>query len=390
MNVITRIEISHHRMVLDPPFAASWDPRPRTHFPATIVRVHDDAGHVGVGSGDSMYGFADYEQLFLGQDPMDLDRHGVVLANIEFHAGRPWPLDVALWDLAGQITERPLWHLLGGGDRRVRAYASSAVHRPVEAMVALARRVRDLGFPALKVRFGRPQLADDLAVVRAIRDAVGDSLELMVDCNQGWRMPWDVRPPWDVDHATTVASALADESVYWVEEPLHRGDYDGMAELRRRVPVRIAGGEMTREPYEFAEMLRRGCLDVYQPDCVCTHGVSGLRHLASGVVAAGHVFTPHTWGNGIGLLANAHLTAGTVGAPFLEFPFDPPDWSTARRDFVLTETVEVDGDGWITLSERPGLGCTLDEAALAATLSRRATFGGRVEAVIGEDDREGE
>ncbi len=374
MTTITRIDITHHRLPLDPPFVASWDPQPRTHFPATIVRVHDDQGHVGVGSGDSMYGFVDYEAHFIGEDARDLERHAAVLANVEFHAGRPWPLDVALWDLAGQVSDRPIWDLVGGRGRRVRAYASSAVHRPVADMVAMARRARALGFPALKVRFGRDDPADDLAVVRAIRDDVADALELMVDCNQGWRMPWDVRPPWDVDRAAEVAEQLVAERVYWIEEPLHRGDYDGMVELRRRVDIRVAGGELTREPYEFAVLLERGCLDVFQPDCVCTHGISGLRHLAADVVAAGRIFTPHTWGNGIGLLANAHLTAGTVGAPFIEFPFDPPEWTTARRDFVITDTIEIDGDGWITLSERPGLGCTLDTEALARTMSTTATF----------------
>lgn len=375
MTAIVRIEISHHRLPLDPPFVASWDPRPRTHFPATVVQVHDDAGRVGVGSGDAMYGFADYESYFIGEDPLELERHAAVLANIEFHAGRPWPLDVALWDLAGKIADRPVWELLGGRVGSVRTYASSAVHRPIADMVEVARRVTDLGFPALKVRFGRADLADDVAVVRAIRDAIGDSIELMVDCNQGWRMPWDVRAPWGVDVATSVGAELAAERVSWMEEPLHRGDYDGMAELRRRVDVPIAGGELTREPYEFAEMLRRDCLDVFQPDCVCTQGITGLRRLAADVAAAGRVFTPHTWGNGIGLLANAQLVAGTVGAPFLEFPFDPPEWTTARRDFLLTETVEVDGDGWITLPERPGLGCTLDDAMLARTASATATFG---------------
>ena len=196
----------------------------------------------------------------------------------------------------------------------MRAYASSAVHRPVADMVAMARRARALGFPALKVRFGRDRRRPTTWPSCApIRDDVGDALELMVDCNQGWRMPWDVRPPWDVDRAAEVANELAAERVYWIEEPLHRGDYDGMAELRRRVDIRVAGGELTREPYEFAVLLERGCLDVFQPDCVCTHGISGLRHLAADVVAAGRIFTPHTWGNGIGLLANAHLTAGTVG-----------------------------------------------------------------------------
>ncbi len=63
-----------------------------------------------------------------------------------------------------------------------------------------------------------------------------------------------------------------------------------------------------------------------------------------------------------------------MGAPFIEFPFDPPEWTTARRDFLLTETVEIDGDGWITLSDRPGLGCSLDESVLAHTASSVATF----------------
>jgi L-alanine-DL-glutamate epimerase-like enolase superfamily enzyme len=374
MGAITRIDISHHRLPLDPPFPAAWDPRPRTHFPATVVRVHDDAGHVGVGSGDAMYGFADFQSLFLGADPLEVERHGAVLANIDFHAGRPWPLDVALWDLAGQITDQPTWQMVGGKDRRVRAYASSGVHRSPADTVALARRVLDLGFPALKLRFGRDVLAADMAVVKAVREDVGDAIELMVDCNQGWRMPWDTRPPWDLDHATRVATELAAEKVFWIEEPLHRGDYDGLAELRRQVAVRVAGGELTREPYEFAELLRRGCLDVFQPDCCCTLGITGLRGLATEVVAAGRIFTPHTWGNGIGLVANAHLTAGTVGAPFLEFPFDPPEWTTSRRDFLLTEPVEVDEGGWITLSDRPGLGLTLDEDILARSASDATTF----------------
>jgi L-alanine-DL-glutamate epimerase-like enolase superfamily enzyme len=267
-----------------------------------------------------------------------------------------------------------MWSLIGGHASRIRAYASSGVHRPIPEMVELARTVRAMGFPALKVRFGRSELGDDLAVVRAIRDAVGDSLDLMVDCNQGWRMPWDTAPAWDVERATEVARHLAAEHVYWMEEPLHRGDYAGHAELRRRVDIRIAGGELTREPHEFRELLQRDCLDVFQPDCVCTQGLTGLRRLALEVVAAGKTFSPHTWGNGIGLLANAHLTAGTVGAPFLEFPFDPPEWTTARRDFLLTETIDVDDDGWIVLGERPGLGCTLDETALAATASHTTTF----------------
>ena len=374
MATIARIEITHHQLPLDPPFPASWDTRPRTQFPATIVRVFDDQGRCGVGSGDAMYGFADYERYFIGQDPLDVDRHAAVISNIEFHAGRQWPLDLALWDLKGKIQGEPVWKMLGGFDNKIRAYASSGVHRSITDMVEVAKRVRSLGFPALKVRFGRPKLDDDLAVVKAIRSELGSSLELMVDCNQGWRMPWDTATPWNVDHATAVANVLEEHGVYWMEEPLHRGDYAGMAELRKRVGIRIAGGEMTREPYEFRELLERGCFDVFQPDAVCSQGITGLAKLAFDVQKAGKIFTPHTWGNGIGVMANLHLTAGTVGAPFIEFPFDPPEWSTARRDYILNETIEADGDGWIHLSDEPGLGITLNEDVLKQTASKQATF----------------
>ena len=179
--------------------------------------MRDSDGNEGVGSGDVMYGFADYARYFVGQPAGDLQRHAAVLANVEFHAGRPWPLDLALWDLAGKTLDQPVWRMLGGGSPRLRAYASSGVRRPIDEMalsssdvaasaVAMARRVIDAGFDALKIRFGRPDVADDIAVVAAIRDAVGERLTLMVDCNQAWRMPWDTLPPWDVDKATEVAT----------------------------------------------------------------------------------------------------------------------------------------------------------------------------------------
>ncbi len=121
---IAAIEITHHRLPLDPPFRPSWDSRPRHAFEATIVRVRTDSGLEGVGSGDAMIGFAGSEDLFIGHDPLALERHFRVLSHIAFHAGRCWPLDLALWDLAGKITGQPCWRLLGGLGRRVRAYAS--------------------------------------------------------------------------------------------------------------------------------------------------------------------------------------------------------------------------------------------------------------------------
>lgn len=379
MSTIVGIDITHHQLPLDPPFPASWDPRPRTRFPATIVRVRDSDGRVGIGSGDVMYGFADHARHFLGEDPLALSQHAARLANVDFHAGRPWPLDLALWDLAGKIRDEPVWAMLGGTEPTLRLYASTAVHRSAPATVEVARRSIDDGFTAMKLRFGRPSIHDDLAVLDAVRSAVGDQIELMVDCNQGWRMPWDTAPPWHVDHAWQVARRLIDLGVFWMEEPLHRGDLHGMVDLRNRVSeigsMRLAGGEMTRELYELRALLAAGCLDVYQPDCACTQGISGLSVFAREVAAAGALFTPHTWGNGIGLLANLHLAAGSAGAAstWVEWPLDPPEWTPERRDYPLRAPL-VSRGGTVELTDRPGLGVELDEGVLAATHSDSATF----------------
>ena len=79
------------------------------------------------------------------------------------------------------------------------------------------------------------------------------------------------------------------------------------------------------------------------------------------------VFTPHTWTNGVGVTANAHLAAGLADSPFLEFPYDPPEWSLDRRDFIMVQPLTVDAQGWINLGDAPGMGYALDEASLLRT-----------------------
>jgi len=364
---ITRISQSVHRLPLDPPFRPSWDSRARHHFDVHLVRVETDEGLVGFGSGDSMAGFKGHEELFIGRDARDLDRHFRVIENLSFHYGRCWPLDLALWDLYGKYCEEPVWRLLGGRSGRVRAYASSGSLRSAGELADLAQMVVEEGFPAMKIRFHRPTWIEDVEGLAAVRDAVGDSLELMVDCNQGWRMPWDTAAPWPLKEALQVARELEALDVYWMEEPLHRGDYDGMRTLRESVDIRIAGAEMTRELHELRTLIDRRCLDVLQPDAAVTGGLSGLRRIAVQACDAGLEFTPHTWGNGIGVVANAHLAAGVAGSAFLEFPFDPPSWTPERRDYPMLKPLVTDAEGWVDLGEAPGLGIELDEARLEAT-----------------------
>jgi L-alanine-DL-glutamate epimerase-like enolase superfamily enzyme len=367
---ITAVEVTQHRLSFQPPFHASWDTKPRVHFDATIVRVRTDSGLMGVGSGDLMLGFAGHEHLFVGHDPLLLERHYRVLSHIDFHYGRCWPLDLALWDLAGKITGQPCWKLLGGLARKVRAYASSGTLRDPGAMAECAERMLSLGFPALKLRFHRGDWRDDIKSLEAVRARVGSRLELMVDCNQGWRLPWDTEAPWTFKDALTVARELERLGVYWMEEPLHRADHAGMKALREAVDVRVAAGEMTRQLHEFRDLISGGCVDVLQPDAALVGGITGLRRVALMAQEHNILFTPHTWTNGMGVTANAHLVGGLVDAPFLEFPFDPPEWGPERRDFMMAEPLVVDGAGWIDLGDTPGMGYALDEDALARTRTR--------------------
>src|SRR5690606_25074229 len=246
-------------------------------------------------------------------------------------------------------------------------YASSGTLRAPEEMADAAERYLDQGFAAMKVRFHRGDWRDDIRALEAVRARVGDRLTLMVDCNQGWRMPWDTAAPWQLKDALAVARELERLDVFWMEEPLHRADRAGMRALREAVEIRIAGGEMTRSLAEFRDLICEGALDVLQPDAALVGGITGLRRVAVMAAEHGIAFTPHTWTNGLGVVANAHLAAGVTDAPFLEYPFDPPEWPLAARDFMLAEPFAADASGMLVLSDVPGFGLTLDEERLAAT-----------------------
>lgn len=370
---IDSIDIRHYRLPLDPPFHAAWDPHPRRSHTVTVVRVTAGA-HEGVGSGDAMLGFSGHEPLFVGRDVFDMERHVALLDNLQFMYGRCWPLEIALWDLAGKISGQPLWKLLGGRRQTVPLYASMGQRRPLGERVEAARAIVARGFPALKLRFYADSVAENLAVARAVRDAIGHQIELLVDANQGWRMPWDTRPPWDLKTGLYVADALSELGAFWLEEPLHRDDYRGMAALRKRARLRIAGGEGNRDFNEHLECLRHGSLDVYQADVAWSTGVLRATQLARQVQSEGALYSPHTWGDGLVLLANLHVAAAVSTAPFFEFGWDPPEWTPARRDYILPAPLEPAADGTLTLPDAPGLGVTLNWDALETYRTKAGTM----------------
>jgi D-galactarolactone cycloisomerase len=362
---ITAIRLHRMRLPLDPPFRAAWDPVPRKHFDATVVRVETDEGIVGVGSGDTMDGFESFAGLFIGKNPMHMSRHVRALETISFHASRYWPLEAALWDIVGKVTGQPISVLFGGALDSLPAYASCGEIKAPDERAESALALRELGFRALKIRFVREGLAEGLATVKAVRKAVGASMEIMVDLNQAWRMPGDIEPALDPASVRRTVEALGEFGVLWVEEPLPGADVAGFAHLRTQTGVRIAGGEMTRTLPELLDYVDGDALDVYQPDVVLAVGMSRARLVAELALFKNRWFTPHTWTNGLGMLANLHVAAGVGGGPFLEFPFDPPGWTVERRDFFLGEPLRIGPDGCLSVPARPGLGADLDEDKLA-------------------------
>jgi L-alanine-DL-glutamate epimerase-like enolase superfamily enzyme len=362
---IVGIEARQYRFPLHPPFRAAWDPTPRDQADATLVIVHTDEGVSGYASGgDGLPDAQLLSRLLTGLDPLRTEVVRELCETVDFHGGRPWAAEVAVWDLAGRALGQPLWRLLGGRAERILAYASSGELVSPEERAERVRTLRDRGVKAVKLRFHLGDWRRDVEVVEAVRDAVGFDVEIMIDANQGWRMAGDRELRWDVATAAQCAAQLERLGVYWLEEPLRADDLEGYAALRRRTSIRLAAGEMVRSLHEARDLVLRGGVDVLQPDAVLAGGIGGCRRIAALAELCGRAWSPHTWSNGYGLLANLHLALAVSACPFIEVPFDPPAWSAERRDWLLPAPLEIAGDGTIAPPDGPGLGVTPDLDAL--------------------------
>jgi len=177
-------------------------------------------------------------------------------------------------------------------------------------------------------------------------------------------MPGDLTSRWSTAQVLELARELERLDVYWLEEPLPTEDLDAYAELGRSTSLRIAAGEMVRTEAEARALVLTGGVDVVQVDVVLSGGVERARRMAALADEAGSSWSPHTWSNGYGLLANLHAALAFSRSPFLEVPYDPPAWSTERRDWLLPTTIEIGGDGTIGPPPGPGLGVVPDFDAL--------------------------
>ncbi|MFW6113635.1 MAG: mandelate racemase/muconate lactonizing enzyme family protein, partial [Actinomycetota bacterium] len=352
---------------LPEPFRPSWIPGlAQESNSSVIIRLITDEGIDGACTGIAFArewrGFPDLIRLFLaGRDPFQVEDFIRVIRSAKVVGFRAWFVEIALWDIIGKAAGQPIYRLLGGARDRVKAYASTGELRDSGSRVEDARRMVEEGFRAIKLRMHSHDVREDLALVEAVRDAVGDDVELMVDANQAWLIHgFAGYPEWDLKTAMAVAGELEKLGILWLEEPLRMRDFEGLSVLRRSTSLAISGGELNDDLDDFREFINRGCYDIIQPDVTFAGGILNCHKVAGMAEAANITYNPHTWTNGLGLAANLQLMGAIPNCTHCEFPYDPPGWVPEARDAMLAESISVDGDGCVAVPSGPGLGVEVD------------------------------
>jgi len=372
MSKVERIELYHVNIPLDRPFLPSWIPGyPQTHNRFTLVRIFTDDGLEGIATGTAFArereGLGDLIGGYLiGVDAGDMATVRQRLREISYLGWRNWWLENAFWDLQGKMEGKPVYKLLQERKEtvtRAQVYASTGELRPIKDRREYLDQIREQGIRAVKIRVRDPARRDDVTILRQVREHMGDAYTLAVDANQGWPVSlFDPTPPWDLAYATEFGKACDDLGIAWIEEPLDMHDWDGMATLRKAVKTPIAGGEIHGDWHELRALFERDCLDKYQPDATFSGLTTAIKVMAE-CRRRGLQYSPHTWSNGIGLLVNLHAFAAWENREFLEYPFEPPGWTPARRDGLIP-TITVGSDGTIPVPQAPGLGIRLQKGWL--------------------------
>jgi L-alanine-DL-glutamate epimerase-like enolase superfamily enzyme len=279
----------------------------------------------------------------LYQEVLLIGRRGLVLRALS-------ALDVALWDLLGQVTGRPLYQLLGGHRDAVPAYASGGYYRPGDALQNVERelgRYRDLGFTDFKIKVGGAPFELDVDRVRLARETVGPRARLALDANNAWTLPSD---------ALRFARAVERYEPWWLEEPLPPDDIEGHALVAAALDWPVATGEIHSSRWDFRQLIERRAADILQPDAGVLGGVGEWMRVAHAAATFDLPVAPH-WHADL----HAHLAAAVPNALTVEYFLLEEDIYNLER--VFAERLRPK-DGMIPLPQRPGLGIVVDRAAL--------------------------
>ena len=364
---ITRVEAIHLRL---PEVNERCDGSQET----LVVKVHTDAGLVGIGEVDSSAHVAKaiieapvshkicrgLAECVIGQNPFEIDyllyrmlqgsiffgRQGAVLQAIS-------GIEIALWDLMGKATGRPVYQLLGGGFRKTfRAYASILFGDTPEQTRQIGSELVRQGFRAVKFGWGPmgQSEASDIAHVRAARQGLGQDVELMVDAGLCW------------DTATAIRRAQQFEpyQLTWLEEPLHPDNVEGYGRLSERAPMRIAAGEEICDIKEFQTLMDVGGIAVAQVDVTRVGGLARSKRIGWDSAERHRLCVNHSYKTGINIAASLHFVAALPNTHYFEYCVEQ---GALRQTLTKQRFPVIDGE--ISVPEEPGLGIELDEAVVA-------------------------
>jgi len=335
-----------------------------------VVEIFTDDGLVGIGNAAlapqvtkqviDLY----LKPLLIGRDPWDTEflwqnmfrktmafgRKGIGMAAIS-------AVDIALWDILGKSAKQPVYRLLGGRTKpRIPVYASRLYSVELSELEAEAKRYKKDGYKAMKLRFGwgptdgAAGMQHNLALVRTVREAIGDGIDVMADAYMGWTL----------DYAKRMLPLLEPFNLRWLEEPVIPDDVHGYAELKSLGRIPIAGGEHEFTAYGFRDLLEARALDYIQFDTNRVGGITQARKIAAMAEAYSVPVIPHA-----GQMHNYHVVMASLNSPMAEY-FPVVDVEVGNELFWYIFNGEPKAkDGFIDLDENlPGLGLTINETAL--------------------------
>ena len=341
---------------------------------AMIVEIETDDGVVGWGE---CYGPAwitaavvkSVSPLLIGADPLRTDwlwqeiyatlrdhgQKGVVIQGLS-------GIDIALWDIKGKHFGVPVYRLMGGPLRtEVRAYATGLYRRasgdPVQYLAEEAAEYVKDGFGAVKLKVGFG-VEEDARVTRAVREAVGSDVALMVDANHGY----------DAVAAIRLGRMIEALDIGWFEEPVPPEDLSGYRDVKAAISIPIAGGECEFTRFGFRDLLVSRAVDIVQPDTCAAGGLSECKKIADMAWSFGVRYNPHVWGTGIAIAASLQLLAVLP-------PHTPPSLKSVEpmlefdrtehpiRQAVLRQPIKHIG-GIVRVPDGPGLGIEVDRDAV--------------------------
>lgn len=353
---------------------------------AVLVEVRTDNGLVGVGESACFGGPAEstkyiIEQelapLLVGEEATNIEylwkklfdrtrqhgRGGVIMAAMS-------GIDIALWDILGKAAGLPVYKLLGGYADKLLPYASSGFYTRSKDTKALADEVGsyfEQGFKYAKIKVGRnPEVfltpLPNMPYTEECRYSLEEDMERVEACcrvadTYGAKLMVDANNTWNTFTAIQMGKLFQKLGVFWLEEPLHLDNIEGSVELAAALDMPVAGYESEVGLYRFRELIRRHAVDIVQPDVIWSGGFTECRKIAAYAYAHNMPCLPHVFSSAVSLAANAHFLASLSNAGILELDRN----IYPLRDELLETPITVSPDGFIHMSEKPGLGITLRE-----------------------------